>query len=174
MKNSKRLIVAASCVMFLAISGTWGYEAFAGEVDKKQLLEQNLALEKAEMEKLQKMPNQTDEEIEAVNEQDRKVKELGLANGELIAEVYPVDPKVELEGKIVTLKDVLIIDEHHYNSNIDDTKRGAAYAKAADSAANKLKTLAQIESDLKENKKSIAQLIEEYEKVWKTTDLIIE
>jgi hypothetical protein len=93
----------------------------AGEVDnkqlleqKKQMLEQNLALEKVEMMKLIKIPNQTAEEIEAVHEQGRKVKELGLGNGELIAEVYPVDPNVELEGNIFALKDSLIIKESHY------------------------------------------------------------
>ncbi|MVP01879.1 hypothetical protein [Paenibacillus lutrae] len=174
MKIRKVLMVATICgVLAFAIGFSLNNNSFALDTDKKEKHEKLKKESLYEQEKWERMPKaKTVEEQLKIDEQGKKVKEIGIAVGELEKELTPVDLKAKLEDDIFSLRRVMET-KGYYKTMTDDPKYGAAYAKAAEILEKKKETLAQIEKDLRENKKSIEQLAKEYAELEKIQEFIL-
>ncbi|USB32390.1 hypothetical protein [Paenibacillus sp. YPG26] len=165
MRRIKKNIAIAVCAAVVLTAGLSATSiSTADELSNKEILADLKQAEAAVKSKLEAMPAQTPEDINAAVEQGRKVKEAGLEAAALESTINPVDSRIQLEEDLRALKDVLAT-KGYYATLSNDPKYGEEYAKAAEILAGKKIKLAQIEKDLKENKNPVDQLIKEYEEL---------
>lgn len=92
-------------------------------------------------------------------EKGKELKQKAVELGKLEAELYPESPETVLAKKIRISKSVLIDMKVIYNPDNPEQ------AKILEKIQDKINKLEEIEKDLKESKKSIEELMNEYDEV---------
>ncbi|MVP00580.1 hypothetical protein [Paenibacillus lutrae] len=169
MKKNKKIVgitfcAAVSLIVVLSVTN----DSQANVVSKAEKLEKLTQEESNLRTKFDALPENSEER----NELGRKVKEAGITAGNLKEEINPVDPRTELEANLKSYKNVLGTKDY-YSTKTSHPQYGKAYAKAAKIVAEKEVRLAEIEKDLKENKKPVDQLVKEFEELRMQQELII-
>ncbi|WP_405080922.1 hypothetical protein ACI48J_26240 [Paenibacillus chitinolyticus] len=167
-KNRIFLVGICSTVIIGTIGLGLSNSSQADGANKKEQLE-NLKKEeqrlKAKLESNQHSLQSESTYEKSEREQDEiKLKKVGIEAGTLQNEIYPPDPRAKLEENIKSLKGVMET-KSYYETLKNDPKHGNEYAKAAVILQQKKKTLAEIELNFKEGKKSIEQLTNDFKEL---------